>query len=436
MTGSGNIFGAMLQEFDSAARLINLEPGIWRILTQPKRQIIVSCPIQMDNGQIEVFTGYRVQYNISLGPAKGGIRYHPDVSLDEVTALAAWMTWKCAVAQIPFGGGKGGIICDPTRMSRREIESLTRRYVAEIIDAIGPDKDVPAPDVNTNEQVMAWIMDTYSMHVGRTETAIVTGKPVVLGGSQGRREATGRGVMICTREAARHLELELRGATVAVQGFGNVGSVSADLLDRLSAKIVAVTDWKGGVSNPDGLDIPKLIAWTAREADRRRLPGRRPVAPEDIFKQEVDFLIPAALENQITLDNVDDIKAKAIVEGANGPTTPDAHKVLHDKGVFVVPDILANSGGVTGSYFEWVQNRHGYYWSEAEVNRAAGREDGRGLRRRAQDGAEVQGRHPHGGLHRRHRSRRHGHPAARDVCVRSRGGGCWGCWPPRRPRPR
>jgi glutamate dehydrogenase (NAD(P)+) len=369
MTGSGPIFGAMLQEFDSAARLMNLEPGIWRILTQPKRQITVSCPIQMDNGQIEVFTGYRVQYNISLGPAKGGIRYHPDVSLDEVTALAAWMTWKCAVAQIPFGGGKGGVICDPTRMSRREIESLTRRYVAEIIDAIGPDKDVPAPDVNTNEQVMAWIMDTYSMHVGRTETAIVTGKPVVLGGSQGRREATGRGVMICTREAARHLELDLRGATVAVQGFGNVGSVSADLLDRLSAKIVAVTDWKGGVSNPDGLDIPKLIAWTAAKQTVDGFPGGDPLPSEDIFKQEVDFLIPAALENQITLDNVHDIKAKAIVEGANGPTTPDAHKVLHDKGVFVVPDILANSGGVTGSYFEWVQNRHGYYWSESEVNR-------------------------------------------------------------------
>ena len=234
MTGAGNIFGAMLQEFDSAARLMNLEPGIWRILTSPKRQIIVSCPIQMDNGEIEVFTGYRVQYNISLGPAKGGIRYHPDVTLDEVTALAAWMTWKCAVSQIPFGGGKGGVICDPTRMSRREIESLTRRYVAEIIDAIGPDKDVPAPDVNTNEQVMAWIMDTYSMHVGRTETAIVTGKPVVLGGSLGRREATGRGVMICTREAARHMEMDLRGATVAVQGFGNVGSVSADLLSKLA----------------------------------------------------------------------------------------------------------------------------------------------------------------------------------------------------------
>jgi glutamate dehydrogenase (NAD(P)+) len=359
----------MLQEFDSAARLMNLEPGIWRILTSPKRQITVSCPVQMDNGEIEVFTGYRVQYNISLGPAKGGIRYHPDVSLDEVTALAAWMTWKCAVAQIPFGGGKGGIICDPTKMSRREIEALTRRYVAEIIDAIGPDKDVPAPDVNTNEQVMAWIMDTYSMHVGRTETAVVTGKPLAIGGSQGRREATGRGVMICTREAARHMELDLRGATVAVQGFGNVGSVSADLIDKLHAKIVAVTDWKGGVYNPNGLDVPELIDWAARQKTVDGFPGGDPLSNEDIFKLDVDFLIPAALENQITVDNVHDIRAKAVVEGANGPTTPEAHRILHEKGVFVVPDILANSGGVTGSYFEWVQNRHGYYWSEAEVNR-------------------------------------------------------------------
>ncbi len=366
---AGHIFGAMLQEFDSAAQLMNLEPGIWRILTQPKRQITVSCPIQMDSGDIEVFTGYRVQYNISLGPAKGGIRYHPDVTLDEVTALAAWMTWKCAVAQIPFGGGKGGIICDPTRMSRRELEALTRRYVAEIIDAIGPDKDVPAPDVNTNEQVMAWVMDTYSMHVGHTETAVVTGKPVVLGGSQGRREATGRGVMICTREAARHMELDIRGATVAVQGFGNVGSVSADLLARLSATIVAVTDWKGGTYNEAGLDVAKLMTWTAEHKTVQGFPGGEPLTNEELFKLEVDFLIPAALENQITADNVNDIRAKAIVEGANGPTTPDANNVLHEKGIFVVPDILANSGGVTGSYFEWVQNRHGYYWSEAEVNR-------------------------------------------------------------------
>src|SRR5688500_17956015 len=238
MAVPGSVFDAMLQEFEGAARILNLDPGIWQMLTHPKRQIIVSCPVQMDSGQIEVFTGYRVQYNITLGPAKGGIRYHPDVTLDEVTTLAAWMTWKCAVAQLPFGGGKGGVICDPTKMSQRELEALTRRYVAEIIDAIGPEKDVPAPDVNTNEQVMAWIMDTYSMHVGMTTTAVVTGKPVEMGGSLGRREATGRGVMITTREAAKHLGLDIKGASVAVQGFGNVGSVSADLISKLGAKIV------------------------------------------------------------------------------------------------------------------------------------------------------------------------------------------------------
>src|SRR4249919_2163599 len=265
MESTGSIFNAMLQEFDEAARILNLEPGIWKILTHPKRQIVVSCPIQMDNGQIEVFTGYRVQYNITLCPAKGGIRYHPDVSLDEVTALAAWMTWKCAIAHIPFGGGKGGIICDPNVMSRRELEALTRRYVAEIIDAIGPDKDVPAPDVNTDAQIMAWVMDTYSMHVGHTETAVVTGKPVEMGGSAGRREATGRGVMIVARESARHVGFDLDGATVAVQGFGNVGSVSADLLARAGARVVAVTDWKGGVYNAAGLDIPKLLEYVQQQ---------------------------------------------------------------------------------------------------------------------------------------------------------------------------
>jgi glutamate dehydrogenase (NAD(P)+) len=358
----------MLQEFDGAARILNLEPGIWKILTQPKRQITVSCPVAMDNGQIEVFTGYRVQYNITLGPAKGGIRYHPDVTLDEVTALAAWMTWKCAVSHIPFGGGKGGVVCDPTRMSRRELEALTRRYVAEIIDAIGPDKDVPAPDVNTNDQIMAWVMDTYSMHVGRTETAIVTGKPVILGGSEGRREATGRGVMICTREAAAHLKLDLSKASVAVQGFGNVGSVSADLIHDLGARIVAVTDWRGGVYRKDGLDVVGLLEWTGKHKTVDGYPFADPISNDELFGLDVDVLIPAALENQITADNVGQIKAKVVVEGANGPTTPDAHKAMHDRGIFVVPDILANSGGVTGSYFEWVQNRHGYYWTEAEVN--------------------------------------------------------------------
>ena len=369
MEGGGSIFNAMLEEFDGAARLLGLDPGIWKILTSPKRQIIVSCPVQMDNGEIEVFTGYRVQYNITLGPAKGGIRYHPDVTLDEVTALAAWMTWKCAVAHVPFGGGKGGVICDPTRMSRRELEALTRRYVAEIIDAIGPDKDVPAPDVNTNDQIMAWVMDTYSMHVGYTATAVVTGKPIEMGGSLGRREATGRGVMIVTRESAKHLGLDINGATVAVQGFGNVGSVSADHLSRIGAKIVAVTDWKGGVYNAKGLDIARMIDYARQHKTIDGFPGGEPLENEQLFSLEVDVLVPAALENQITMENASLIKAKIIAEGANGPTTPDAHRVLHERGIFVVPDILANAGGVTTSYFEWVQDRHGYFWEEEEVNR-------------------------------------------------------------------
>jgi len=368
MSTNGSIFGAMLQEFDGAARILNLEPGIWKILTHPKRQITVSCPVQMDNGEIEVFTGYRVQYNITLGPAKGGIRYHPGVSLDEVTALAAWMTWKCALAHIPFGGGKGGIICDPTRMSRRELEALTRRYVAEIIDAIGPEKDVPAPDVNTNDQVMAWIMDTYSMHVGHTSTAVVTGKPLELGGSLGRREATGRGVMISTRESAKHLGFDIKGASVAVQGCGNVGSISAELLAEIGARIVAITDWKGGVYNEKGLDLAKLNEHLRQHKTVAGFPGASPLTNAELFALDVDVLIPAALENQITIENAPAIKAKVVVEGANGPTTPEAHKHLHERGVFVVPDILANSGGVTTSYFEWVQDRHGYFWTEKEVN--------------------------------------------------------------------
>jgi glutamate dehydrogenase (NAD(P)+) len=366
----GSIFNAMLQEFDGAARLLNLEPGIWKILTHPKRQITVSCPIQMDNGEIEVFTGYRVQYNITLGPAKGGIRYHPGVTLDEVTALAAWMTWKCAVAHIPFGGGKGGVICDPTKMSKREIEALTRRYIAEIIDAIGPEKDVPAPDVNTNEQIMAWVMDTYSMHVGHTETAVVTGKPVELGGSLGRREATGRGVMIAARESAKHVGFNIAGAKVAVQGFGNVGSVSADLLVReTGAIIVGVADWKGGVYNAGGLDVTALLEYVQQHKTVAGFAGGDALTNEELFKLDVDILIPAALENQITAENAPTIRAKVLIEGANGPTTPDANKQLHDRGVFIVPDILANSAGVTTSYFEWVQDRHGYFWEEEEVNK-------------------------------------------------------------------
>src|SRR5678810_152000 len=303
MADHGPLFAAMLEEFDEAARRLNLDRGIWEILTHPKRQIIVSCPVQMDNGAIQVFTGYRVQYNITLGPAKGGIRYHPDVSLDEVTALAAWMTWKCAVAHIPFGGAKGGIVCDPTRMSRRELEALTRRYVAEIVDLIGPEKDVPAPDVNTNDQIMAWIMDTYSMHVGHTATAVVTGKPIEMGGSLGRREATGRGVMIVTREAARHCGLDIRNATVAVQGFGNVGSVSAELIAQLGARIVAVTDWKGGVYNKGGLDVAAMLQHAKQHKSIEGFPGGEPIDNTRLYQLDVDVLIPAALENQITLEN-------------------------------------------------------------------------------------------------------------------------------------
>jgi len=369
MQGAGGIFNAMLQEFDGAARLLGLDPGIWKILTHAKRQITVSCPVQMDNGEIEVFTGYRVQYNITLGPAKGGIRYHPNVTLDEVTALAAWMTWKCAVAHVPFGGGKGGVVVDPNRLSRRELEALTRRYVAEIIDAIGPEKDVPAPDVNTNDQIMAWVMDTYSMHVGHTSTAVVTGKPVEMGGSLGRREATGRGVMIVTREAAKHLGIVIEGARVAIQGFGNVGSVSADLLARLGAKIVGVTDWKGGVYNEKGLDIARMLDYARQHKSIDGYPGGERIDNPSLFALDVEILVPAALENQITMENAPSIRARIVAEGANGPTTPDAHRYLFERGVFVIPDILANAGGVTASYFEWVQDRHGYFWEEDEVNK-------------------------------------------------------------------
>ena len=369
MESHGKIFGAMLDEFGEAARLLSLDPGIWKVLTQPKRQVIVSCPVQMDDGQIEGFTGYRVLYNINLGPGKGGIRFHPGVTLDEVTALAAWMTWKCAIARLPFGGAKGGVTCDPTRLSRRELEALTRRYIAEIVDVIGPEKDIPAPDVNTNEQTMAWVMDTYSMHVGQTTTAVVTGKPLELGGSLGRREATGRGVMIATREAARPVGLEIAGATVAIQGFGNVGSVAADLLSEAGARVVAVTGHQGGVHNAKGLDIRKLIAFRRRQRTITGFPGGEPVSTQELFQLDVDVLIPAALETQITMDNAPGIRAQIIVEGANGPTTPEAHRHLYERGVFVVPDILANSGGVTASYFEWVQDRYGYFWTEGQVKR-------------------------------------------------------------------
>ena len=355
------------RQFDEAAAKLNLPEGIKEIIKRPRRATIVSLPVAMDDGTLKVFTGYRVQHSIVRGPAKGGIRYHPQVTLEEVEALAAWMTWKCAVVNIPFGGGKGGIICDPSKMSKGELERLTRRYAADLSDLFGPESDVPAPDVNTNEQVMAWFVDTYSMHERRTEYAVVTGKPLEVGGSLGRREATGRGVLFCVREACKHLQMPIAGARVAVQGFGNVGSVSADLLSKDGAKIVAVSDVSGAVHNPAGLDIPALLRYVQDHRGVKGFPGGQALTTS-IIEYDCDILVPAALENQITAENADKVRARIIAEGANGPTTPDADRILEKKKVFVIPDILANSGGVTVSYFEWVQNRMGFYWPEAEVN--------------------------------------------------------------------
>lgn len=355
------------RQFDEAAARLNVPEGIKEVIKRPRRATIVSLPVQMDDGSLRVFTGYRVQHSIVRGPAKGGIRYHPDVTLDEVEALAAWMTWKCAVVNIPFGGGKGGIICDPSKMSQGELERLTRRYAADLSDLFGPESDVPAPDVNTNAQTMAWIVDTYSMHERRTEYAVVTGKPLEVGGSQGRREATGRGVLFAVREVCKDVGLPLAGARVAVQGFGNVGSVTADLMAKDGAKIVAVSDVSGGIHNAAGFDVPALIRYVADHRGVKGFPGSQPLSTS-IVEYDCDILVPAALENQITHENAHKVKAKIVAEGANGPTTPDADKILEQQGVHVIPDILCNSGGVTVSYFEWVQNRMGFYWPEAEVN--------------------------------------------------------------------
>jgi glutamate dehydrogenase (NAD(P)+) len=355
-------------QFEEAAARLKLDPAFIQIIKEPRRATIVKLPVQMDDGSFRVFTGYRVQHSIIRGPAKGGIRYHPDVTLEEVMALAAWMTWKCAVVGIPFGGGKGGIACDPAKMSRAELERLTRRYVADLIDVIGPESDVPAPDVNTNEQTMAWIMDTYSMHARHTVTSVVTGKPLALGGSAGRREATGRGVLIVTREAAKRIGLSLKGARVVVQGFGNVGSVAADLLAKEGALIIAVSDVQGGITNPKGLDIPAVIAYAAKRKSVVGFSGSTPIDGKKMLELPCDILIPAALENQITHSNAPRIQARIIAEGANGPTTTKADKILNKAGVTVIPDILVNSGGVTVSYFEWVQDRQGLFWPEEEVN--------------------------------------------------------------------
>ena len=354
--------------FDLAAQKLNLDEGLWRVLRYPNRELTVYIPVQMDDGNLEVFTGFRVQHSIARGPAKGGIRYSPDVTLDEIRALASWMTWKCAVVNIPFGGAKGGVICDPHKMSMGELERMTRRYTAELIEFIGPEKDVPAPDVNTNEQVMAWMMDTYSMHMRQTVTAVVTGKPINIGGSRGRREATGRGVMIVCDEAIKKLGLSREGSRVIVQGFGNVGSNAALLMYEAGYKVIGIAEVGGGLYNKNGIDLRALSEYRQKHGTIHRFPGAESYDPAELLTAECEILIPAATENVITTRNVDRVKCRILAEGANGPTTSAADDVLAEKKVFVIPDILANAGGVTTSYFEWVQDRQGYFWKESVVN--------------------------------------------------------------------
>jgi glutamate dehydrogenase (NAD(P)+) len=363
-----NPFEAMMSRFDYAAQRLSLDPGLYKVLRAPEKQIIVSVPILRDSGEVDVYTGYRVLYNTSRGPAKGGIRFDTTVTLDEVTALAAWMTWKCAVVNIPFGGAKGGVACDPFQLSNAELERITRRYTSAIIETLGPDSDVPAPDVNTNERVMAWIMDTYSMHKRHTVTAVVTGKPVEMGGSLGRREATGRGCMLVTREALKRLRMPIVGTRVAIQGFGNVGSVAAQLMENLGLMVVAVSDKSGGIYNPAGLKIRDVIQHTKQKRFLSDYKEAEHITNEQLLTVDCDVLVPAAMENVITSHNAKAIKARIICEGANGPTTANADKILEANGVFVIPDILANAGGVTVSYFEWVQDRGGYFWDEDTVN--------------------------------------------------------------------
>lgn len=363
-------FESMMERFRFAAELLNLDEGTFQYLSTPVKQVIVSVPVVMDNGEIKIFEGIRVVHDDVLGPSKGGIRYAPDVNLDEVKALAAWMTWKCAVVNVPFGGAKGGIRCNPKEMSTRELEHLTRRYTANLLEVFGPDRDIPAPDMNTNEQTMAWIVDTYSMHARSNQWAVVTGKPIILGGSRGRKEATGRGVVTCVMSALNKLGMMANHCTVAVQGFGNVGSISALLMHEQGSKVVAISDVTGGYYNPNGIDIPKAMAYA--EANNKTLEGFAdaiPITNEELLELDVDILIPAAKEDQISAENAPRIKAKIIAEGANGPVMANADKILDEKGIMVIPDILANAGGVTVSYFEWVQDRQGYFWTEERVNR-------------------------------------------------------------------
>ncbi len=357
-----------LRQLDEVAKEIDLNPDIHQILRNPKRCLIVSIPVKMDDGKIRVFTGFRVQHNVNRGPAKGGIRYHPSVSLDEVRALAMWMTWKCAVVNIPYGGAKGGIICDPKKLSLPEIEKLTRRYVSEIISMIGPEKDIPAPDVNTNPQIMAWIMDTYSMNLGYSVPEVVTGKPISIGGSLGRNTATSRGVMYSLMNAAKVLRFDLAAQRVVIQGYGNVGWNLAHLLSEQGCRIIGASDSRGGIYNPKGLDPVKVYEHKKETGSVVDFTSSDEITNEDLLSLDCDILVPAALEDQITEENADKIKAKLIAEAANGPTTPEADKILGEKGILVIPDILANAGGVTVSYFEWVQGLQSYFWTEREVN--------------------------------------------------------------------
>ena len=353
--------------FDEAARRLALKAGVVKFLREPNREIIVHIPVMMDAGEIEMFTGYRVQHSIARGPGKGGIRYAPDVTLDEVRALASWMTWKCAVVNIPFGGAKGGVICDPKKLSKGELERITRRYTAELLDYLGPERDVPAPDVNTDEQVMAWIMDTYSMHVRHTETAVVTGKPLDLGGSRGRQEATGRGCMLVCDEAAKRLRLVRDRTRVIIQGFGNVGRSAAQHLHSEMFRVTGIAEVDGGIYNAGGLDIPALMDYRKEKGTIVGFQESEPADPQELLTRDCDILLPAATENQITTRNAERIQAKIVCEGANGPTTFAADEILERRGIFVIPDILANAGGVTVSYFEWVQDRQGYFWTLHQV---------------------------------------------------------------------
>ena len=357
-----------LSQLDTAAEVLRLEPDLHRLLRFPKRELTVHFPVKMDDGALRIFTGHRVQHNSSLGPTKGGFRYGIDVTLDEVRALAMWMTWKCAIVGLPYGGAKGGVCVDPRELSMRELEGLTRRFTTELSLDIGPENDIPAPDMGTNPQVMAWIMDTYSMHRGHTVTGVVTGKPPSVGGTEGRVEATGRGVTLVTGMACRRLGRSLGGSTVAVQGFGNVGSSSARLLAHYGARVVAVSDITGGVYKPEGLDLAAVEAYRLDNRDLSGCPAGDAVTNDELLELPADILVPAAMERQITEKNADRIRARLIIEGANGPTTPEADRILHEKGVLIVPDVLANAGGVIVSYFEWVQDLQAFFWTETEVN--------------------------------------------------------------------